>query len=57
MYQRVPELSLADYTQGTYRVRDAFCTELMRGLQRYGFIILRDHPVSIQLLDEDGNPL
>ena len=50
--RRVPELSLADYTQGTHRARDAFCDELTRGLQRYGFIILRDHPVSMTLLDE-----
>jgi isopenicillin N synthase-like dioxygenase len=52
MSHRVPELSLADYTQGTHRARDAFCTELMSGLQRFGFVTLRDHPVSMQLLDE-----
>jgi len=52
MQQRVPELSLADYTHGGPAQRDAFCSELMRGLQRYGFVILRDHPVSMQLLDE-----
>jgi isopenicillin N synthase-like dioxygenase len=48
----VPELSLANYTHGSPEQRDEFCVELMRGLQRYGFIILRDHPVSMQLLDE-----
>lgn len=51
MEHRVPELSLADYTHGTPAARDAFCADLMRGLQRYGFITLRDHPVSMQLLD------
>jgi len=52
MQQRVPELSLADYTHGGAVKREEFRVELMRGLQRYGFIILRDHPVSMQLLDE-----
>jgi isopenicillin N synthase-like dioxygenase len=42
MESAVPELSLADYTRGESGTRDAFCTELMRGFQRYGFIILRD---------------
>jgi isopenicillin N synthase-like dioxygenase len=50
--QRVPELSLADYTHGGAAKREEFRVELVRGLQRYGFIILRDHPVSMQLLDE-----
>lgn len=47
---RVPELSLADYLRGTPTARDAFSAELMRGLQRYGFIILRDHDVPAPLL-------
>lgn len=48
----VPELSLADYTSGDAHRREAFSSALMSGLQRYGFIILRDHPVSVELLDE-----
>ena len=52
MRARVPELSLADYTQGDAGRRAAFSTDLMAGLQRYGFIILRDHPVSADLLNE-----
>jgi isopenicillin N synthase-like dioxygenase len=48
---RVPELSLADYTHGTTAARDSFCRALMHGLQRYGFIILRDHPVPVSLLN------
>jgi hypothetical protein len=49
MQHSVPELSLADYTHGGAASRDAFCSELMRGLQRFGFIILRDHAVSMIL--------
>jgi isopenicillin N synthase-like dioxygenase len=51
MQQRVPELSLADYTHGEAAQRETFRTELVRGLKRYGFVTLRDHPVSMQLLD------
>jgi isopenicillin N synthase-like dioxygenase len=50
MDNRVPELSLADYTRGTPAARKAFCTQLIQGLKRYGFIVLRDHPVSDALL-------
>jgi len=52
MQDRVPELSLADYLHGDAPVRNAFSTALMRGLQRYGFIILRDHMVAFGLIDE-----
>jgi isopenicillin N synthase-like dioxygenase len=52
MENRVPELSLADYTHGGVAAREAFSRELMRGLQRYGFIILRDHPVATALIDQ-----
>ena len=52
MDNRVPELSLADYTHGTPGARETFSRQLMQGLQRYGFIILRDHPVSTALLDQ-----
>jgi isopenicillin N synthase-like dioxygenase len=51
MENRVPELSLAEYTHGDAGARSAFSGALMQGLQRYGFIILRDHPVSTALLD------
>ncbi|MCG8443636.1 MAG: isopenicillin N synthase family oxygenase [Caulobacterales bacterium] len=47
----VPTLSLSDYTAGDEAARARFAGELMRGFQRYGFIILRDHPVSAALLD------
>jgi isopenicillin N synthase-like dioxygenase len=52
MENRVPELSLADYTHGSPSARTQFCDALVHGLKRYGFIILRDHPVSTALLDE-----
>lgn len=48
----VPQLSLADYIGAGSGAREAFSSELMRGLQRYGFIILRDHPVPSSMLDE-----
>lgn len=50
MTRRVPELSLKAFTQGTDAQRAAFSAELMRGLKDYGFIVLRDHDVPIDLL-------
>ena len=52
MQSRVPELSLADYLHGEPPVREAFSTALMLGLQRYGFIVLRDHSMPSTLIDE-----
>jgi isopenicillin N synthase-like dioxygenase len=52
MQAGVPELSLADYTRGDSQARDAFSSALMHGLQRFGFVTLRDHPVPTRLLDE-----
>lgn len=52
MSDGVPELSLSAYTGGDATAREAFSSALTSGLQRYGFITLRDHPVSIELLDE-----
>lgn len=50
MAKRVPELSLAAFTSGEAAARAAFSDALMRGLQEYGFIILTDHGVSLDLL-------
>jgi isopenicillin N synthase-like dioxygenase len=50
MTHAVPELSLKAYTAGDLAARQAFAEELMRGLQDYGFIILKDHGVSTDLL-------
>ncbi len=52
MESAVPELCLADYTRGDAGARAAFSRGLMGGLQRFGFIILRDHPVPDTLLDK-----
>jgi len=52
MQGRVTELSLADYLHGDPPVREAFSTALMLGLQRYGFIVLRDHSIASALIDE-----
>ena len=52
MEGRVPELSLADYLYGDLPVREAFSRALMLGLQRYGFIVLRDHSIASALIYE-----
>lgn len=46
----VPELSLRQYVAGSAEARAAFSDALMGGLQRYGFIILKDHNVPTELL-------
>jgi len=51
MTRAVPELSLADFVDGSPQARSVFSAELMRGLQDYGFVVLRDHGVPISLLD------
>ena len=51
MTRCVPELSLAQYTQGSAADRVAFERALFAGLQDYGFIILADHGVAETLLD------
>ena len=51
MERRIPELSFADYTQGQPGRGAAFADALMGGLQDYGFIVLRDHPVPALLLE------
>ncbi len=51
MKSRVPELSFAEFTHGSERERERFSHALLGALQRYGFVILRDHRVSVQLLD------
>lgn len=48
----VPEISFAHYRDSDSQQRAAFSTALMHGLQRFGFIVLRDHPVSQNLLDQ-----
>jgi isopenicillin N synthase-like dioxygenase len=48
--ERVPELSLRAYTDGTGEEKRRFIDDLFIGLKQYGFIILKDHPVEISLL-------
>lgn len=52
MRETVPELSLAAFTAGDAAARRRFEADLLRGLQRFGFVILRDHAVPVALLDE-----
>ncbi len=48
--QKVPELSLKSYTHGSGEARMAFVHQLFAGLKEYGFVILKDHPVQVDLL-------
>lgn len=51
MTKQVPELSLRDFAHGDASARDGFSARLMAGLQQYGFVILKDHDVPVELLD------
>lgn len=48
--ERIPELSLQAYTSGAGAEKRAFIDDLFVGLKRYGFIILKDHPIEVGLL-------
>ena len=50
MTKSVPTLSLKAYTEGDAASKAAFSEELMRGLQQYGFFVLKDHGISTDLL-------
>ena len=50
MTRHVPELSLERYVRGDDAGRRAFSAALMQGLQQFGFIVLKDHGVSADLL-------
>ena len=49
-YDRVPELSLKAFTEGSPSDRREFIEALNEGFTYYGFIILKDHAVSRDLL-------
>ncbi|MEM8937045.1 MAG: 2-oxoglutarate and iron-dependent oxygenase domain-containing protein, partial [Pseudomonadota bacterium] len=49
-FDKVPELSLRAFLQGDVTERAAFQADLFAGLKYFGFIVLRDHPVSRELL-------
>jgi isopenicillin N synthase-like dioxygenase len=48
--RKVPELSLKEYTHGSKANQLAFVDRLFSGLKEYGFIILKDHPIQVDLL-------
>lgn len=48
--EQVPELSLKAYTHGTQDEKVDFINQLFSGLKKYGFIILKDHPIEVDLL-------
>ena len=50
MTDQVLELSLKTYTHGDPAARAAFAAGFMAGLQRHGFIVLKDHGVDVELL-------
>jgi isopenicillin N synthase-like dioxygenase len=49
-FDRVPELSLNAFTSGSPADRQDFVNALMEGFQYFGFIILKDHAISRDLL-------
>ena len=49
--RRVPELSLNSYISGTAAQKEAFISDFFNGLKDYGFIVLKDHPISDELLN------
>lgn len=48
---RVPELSLSDYLAGSPAIKAQFVDDLFRGLKHFGFIILKDHTIDVDLLN------
>lgn len=51
-YSEVPTLSLRAYIEGSPSEKSKFVENLFDGFKYFGFIILKDHPVSTELLDE-----
>lgn len=51
-YDQVPELSLRQYLEGEKADRREFINDLFHGLKYFGFIILKDHPISVELLNK-----
>jgi isopenicillin N synthase-like dioxygenase len=49
--RQVPELSLLSFKNGTANDRATFVNDIMRGLKEYGFITLKDHPISKAAMD------
>ena len=49
--RQVPELSLNSYIEGSSTDQARFVEAFFAGLKDYGFIVLKDHPVSDELLN------
>lgn len=50
--RKVPELSLESYTNGSQDEQKIFIEKLFEGIKDYGFIILKDHNVPTDRLDD-----
>ncbi|HVK62248.1 MAG TPA: 2-oxoglutarate and iron-dependent oxygenase domain-containing protein [Bdellovibrionales bacterium] len=50
--RKVPELSLNAYIEGSSNDRTKFINDFTVGLKDYGFIVLKDHPISDALLNK-----
>lgn len=50
--RKVPTLSLMSYVKGENNDRHQFVDELYRGLKEYGFIVLKDHTIEQQKVDQ-----
>jgi isopenicillin N synthase-like dioxygenase len=50
--RKVPELSLNSYIEGSATDQARFTDEFFSGLKDYGFIVLKDHPIPHQLLNQ-----
>lgn len=50
--RQVPELSLSSYTEGSPSEKSEFVSQLFTGLKEYGFVILKNHNVAPELLNQ-----
>jgi isopenicillin N synthase-like dioxygenase len=50
--RKVPELSLLSYVNGSDEAKALFVKQLYTGIKDYGFIILTDHTVAADVIDE-----
>ena len=50
--RKVPTLSLGSYLHGSENDKLNFIEQLFIGMKDYGFIILKDHSVPVELLTE-----
>ncbi len=50
--RKVPTLSLGSYTHGSASDKINFIEQLFHGMKDYGFVILKDHDVAPELLNE-----